>query len=1303
MDKEQQYEDFFEPSLFEFAHVEEISSYLSKLEKFNSSMFVSNFTINDRESIDPFESLVNIFERLINQAIEKSNFNKDRVNFSILIFSEGLNEPILIPCRSYDQNAAWSIVERIRTVGNSNDHLNLLNRNLKAIVSTVEIPGGRGIRKLKHEKVVDFFGRDETQLIKIRNTNNNLCLFYACEMARINNDEKIIQTFKPKGQHPKILKSRSVFIRYCQQEKEQRWLANRLVTKMGIPNNLDSYGLEYVKQIQECYDKFYPHMYRIVVFTKELGLTPIVKGEPRKYYVPIYLSNNHFDGIKNINKFFQLYPSRLCVDCVSTYADKTKHTVNCAVRCNKCSGMGPDFPCLPHPNIHITCHDCNRVFFNESCYTAHMPGTCRQIKKCPVCCKEYQVTRTPHECGFVFCRRCKVHHGKRSCKILKLHKPKKPTSYRIVALDFEASQDLEKEFGVFEHKVNFISARFTCSECLDERREGCPICICDSHKTWSGAEMDNPLNTFIDWIMNAFPKKYKTLIYAHYGSKYDHHFILNRLYNLGIAPKLTMSGLKIYEMKVNKSKKSLLQFRDSYLITNVPLSSLVDTFGLDCEQKLYFPHLYNKAANYHTVLPHLPPFSDYIPGSKKHEDYLKMEEWYNENWGNSFLLSSELDLYCSSDTLILMKALMAIRKIMLEMSDGLDVFFRCCTTAGVSMSIFRYKHYQKENLYVVPEGGYERHDRQSVIGLKWLDWYAHTNNVRVRHSGNGGEFQEGRYKLDGYMPVEKIALEFNGCYIHGHPECTKPHKLGPNGRTHAENYAATTARLYELEHSPDLNGVIVKWECEVQKELKSNKEMKEFFDSVHSKGPIDPRDAFSGGRTAPSQLISTVSEGKAHKIVDINSLYPACMYNCEMPVGLPEIYYPDYLEVNWTCPADIPIKGLLKVLVVPPIDLLIPVLPLRVNESLLFPLCVACARYYQKNNNKSDVVCKHTDKERSFITTVTHIELAKALENGYRVVECHRGWEYKEWDSDLFKPFVRELLKLKIQSSGFPDGVRTDEEKLNFCKEYNERFGIDLKPDQIKFNPGLRHLAKIGLNSLYGKFSMRNNLSHTKVIVEPSEFFDLFLDQRYEVQYFMPVSENAMRVCYKERKEYVEEHNVSNIIISLFVTSYGRLVLYDYMRQVQDTPGAGVLYTDTDSICYFYEIGNDPITEGKFLGDMSVEYKGYNILQFISGGPKQYGLELEKDGIITHVLKVRGITLDENSTHVFGFEKLKKMILNFGNSTNLPVSFIYDKFGPTSDSLITCKKLIKKYIPICKKGMIDSSFRILPFGYKPPA
>lgn len=118
------------------------------------------------------------------------------------------------------------------------------------------------------------------------------------------------------------------------------------------------------------------------------------------------------------------------------------------------------------------------------------------------------------------------------------------------------------------------------------------------------------------------------------------------------------------------------------------------------------------------------------------------------------------------------------------------------------------------------------------------------------------------------------------------------------------------------------------------------------------------------------------------------------MCSTEYPVGIPEIIRPTFEEtkVHWSKPNDVPYRGLLKVRVLPPKGLKIPVLPLRIDDRLLFLSCYRCARQFKSANTRKNHKCIHSDAERKFVTTVTHMELKEALKRGYIVDKFLRAW-----------------------------------------------------------------------------------------------------------------------------------------------------------------------------------------------------------------------------------------------------------------------------------------------------------------------
>lgn len=133
-------------------------------------------------------------------------------------------------------------------------------------------------------------------------------------------------------------------------------------------------------------------------------------------------------------------------------------------------------------------------------------------------------------------------------------------------------------------------------------------------------------------------------------------------------------------------------------------------------------------------------------------------------------------------------------------------------------------------------------------------------------------------------------------------------------------------------------------------------------------------------------------------------------------------------------------------------------MPLRTDTGLIFPLCGQCAKL---NKQK----CDHTDAKRAWIATSAHIEVEEALRQGYTIDRVYKIWHYTQWDSNLFKEYVRTFLKIKVESSGWP--VKTDGEKKDWMAEYKAQFDITLNPEELDKgkNAGKRYIAKLCLNS----------------------------------------------------------------------------------------------------------------------------------------------------------------------------------------------------------------------------------------------
>ena len=76
-----------------------------------------------------------------------------------------------------------------------------------------------------------------------------------------------------------------------------------------------------------------------------------------------------------------------------------------------------------------------------------------------------------------------------------------------------------------------------------------------------------------------------------------------------------------------------------------------------------------------------------------------------------------------------------------------------------------------------------------------------------------------------------------------------------------------------------------------------------------------------------------------------------------------------------------------------------------------------------------------------------------------------------------------------------------------------------------------------------GKFVQRSNLTKTKTIHEPKEFFDLLYFSQFEVCDARFVNDDMIEVQYRNTEEFAEQNNKVNVVIAAFTTAYARLKL----------------------------------------------------------------------------------------------------------------------------------------------------------------
>jgi hypothetical protein len=224
-----------------------------------------------------------------------------------------------------------------------------------------------------------------------------------------------------------------------------------------------------------------------------------------------------------------------------------------------------------------------------------------------------------------------------------------------------------------------------------------------------------------------------------------------------------------------------------------------------------------------------------------------------------------------------------------------------------------------------------------------------------------------------------------------------------------------------------------------------------------------------------------VGDNETIEYVDVMSLYPYICEYYKIPKGHPKIHVGDACQFIESC---MKLEGLIKCLIAPPKDLFHPVLPFRHKHKLLFCLCRSCVL----QQNTSDVCGHVSDEERALTGTWVIDEMLLAVQKGYKILEIFEVYEYTVTQYDpqtghggLFVEYINTFLKLKAEASGYPDWVRTPYDEDKYVQAFSESEGIRLNKHGIKYNAAKQGLAKLCLNSMWGKLAERPNRPQTKL------------------------------------------------------------------------------------------------------------------------------------------------------------------------------------------------------------------------------
>ena len=441
-----------------------------------------------------------------------------------------------------------------------------------------------------------------------------------------------------------------------------------------------------------------------------------------------------------------------------------------------------------------------------------------------------------------------------------------------------------------------------------------------------------------------------------------------------------------------------------------------------------------------------------------------------------------------------------------------------------------------------------------------------------------------------------------------------------------------------------------------------------------------------------------MTPGKKIHYIDYTSLYPWVNKTCLYPKGHPRlILQPGHTDIRVYF-------GVIHCRVLPPRERYHPVLPYRHAGKLVFPLCATCVKEEMaKPPLERSYRCAHSNEQRALTGTWCTSELQKAVESGYEIQYIYEVWQFHETYEGLFQDYVNTWLKIKQEASGWPSWVGDYPiKRLEYIHEYEKHEGIHLEYDKIEYNAGLRTLAKMMLNSMWGKFGQRLNKTQVQEFDDPQTFHRFLDTDTLEVRHVSVINDHMVEVHYQYQDEDIPVSPNLNIFVASFTTCWARLRLYEALQLL----GQHVLYYDTDSVVYLEEEEEDqpnPLL-GDYLGEFTSELDDDDYIEeFVSGGRKNYGYKTKKG----HVeCKVRGFRLNSEGKTQLNYDVMRQNVLDEiqrpqkePRQTQVVKTYQIVRDAKTYD-LYTYPDY-KRYQLVYDKRVIDpSTFQTYPYGYQ---
>lgn len=897
---------------------------------------------------------------------------------------------------------------------------------------------------------------------------------------------------------------------------------------------------------------------------------------------------------------------------------------------------------------------------------------------------------------------------------------------KIYVWDVEAAQ-LQDEFGLLKHECNCVYIRRVYVD------EDSP----EAQGRYFPSEVE-----FVDALMGEADFQ-NSIFLAHNSGSYDIHFLLRIFERSEIDHTYTPSPTSKHKFIMVQMTERNVKFLDFIRFMPGSLRNIAESFQINVS-KGDFPYKFNNGENdsYVGCIPPLDTADDWWglneARSKKQVDGFK--KWFEEQLSiycscdpmvgecqctkKKWDFQEELKKYCLLDVIVLAKVVQAYRDKVLSFETVTDESF---PDSEVSWAIPRIDPFQFMTLPQITmqtlvhgfkEDSFHHYGFKGVTSyfsaerssrcpeaLLWLKRKAALDGIFIASRENSlREFYEINLKqsFDGYCIETNTVYIFFKCSFWGCPTCMREYHerneiipdRGIPAKDVQDHYEAT------MSHLNSYYNVQTIWQHEYNTS---------WMDPYYLKcvDQMTPSDCFYGGRTEVFKLYANSDKFPEDEIhyYDVTSLYPSVYAHRRLPVGYPRYAIGYNIEKERLDPSH-PNRyfGYVRIKVTPRNTDRIGLLPQRdpKTQRLTFPV---------------------HPMEGCWFTE----EIYLAMENGYIIEEIYEiyYWEANQLSDQHLRGYVGYFLKMKQEAEGWKklgascDDPTPEEQEAIADRLYHQNGGLArIRPDKVKLDPVMRALAKLYLNSLWGKWAQKPSKECHTTIYGTQQFEQLWNDKTVEREslLFRLISPGVFKATYKKKNPFINPVPHGNIWLAASVTAWARITLHKQMIRISPER---LIYCDTDSVIFLWP-RNGPNLSGIGLGHWTDEYPKNRIVAVYALAPKLYALTLGDKNDDTkryESLKAKGVQMTLVNQSKMSFENIlpliQKTVLEketvhnievnnfsiFTNSTNnqLPFGNLFSRYNTKKVRVIITKRTIEE-ITECDFNEI-AEINTFPPGY----